>query len=153
MYAITQTIGWSDLDANHHMRSPAYLDKVANMRMAFFADNGFPVSEIFRAGLGPVVVRDEVEYFKEIGFMQVITITLAIAGMSTDGSRFIMHNEFIREDGRLCATVRSSGSWIGITSRKRMAPPAALLTVMMSLPQTADFITLGIDGKNIAATP
>jgi len=37
--------GWRDLDANAHMGNTAYLDKSVDVRMMYFADHGFPMSE------------------------------------------------------------------------------------------------------------
>ena len=37
-------------------------------------------------------MKDEVEYCKEVGLQQLITITYAIAGLSEDGSRFLRAN-------------------------------------------------------------
>jgi hypothetical protein len=32
--------GWGDMDFNSHMRNTAFLDKSADVRMMFFAENG-----------------------------------------------------------------------------------------------------------------
>ena len=47
--------GWGDMDFNSHMRNTAFLDKSADVRMMFFAENGFPTSEFMRRSLGPVI--------------------------------------------------------------------------------------------------
>jgi len=57
---------WGDMDFNAHMRNTAFLDKAADVRMMFFAENGFPMSEFLRLRLGPVVMKDEVEYRREV---------------------------------------------------------------------------------------
>ena len=80
------------MDFNSHMKNTAFLDKAADVRMMFFAENGFPVGEFSRLRLGPVVMKDEVEYRKEVGLLQEITVTLALAGHSDDGSRFLLQN-------------------------------------------------------------
>ena len=53
--------GWGDMDFNAHMRNTAFLDKSADVRMMFFAENGFPTSEVMRRSLGPVSLMDELE--------------------------------------------------------------------------------------------
>src|SRR3712207_5226436 len=88
--------GWGDMDFNAHMRNTAFLDKSADVRMLFFAENGFPMAEFMRRKLGPVVMKDELEYFKEIRLLEELRVTLAIAGLADDGSRFLMRNEFWR---------------------------------------------------------
>lgn len=142
MYSKTLIAGWADMDFNSHMKNTAFLDKSADVRMMFFSENGFPMGEFSRLRLGPVVMKDEVEYRKEVSLLQEITVTLAIAGHSDDGSRFLLRNEIFRLDGTLCARVTSSGGWLDLTARKLVAPPGALHDAMKSLPQTDDFAVL-----------
>ena len=40
MYEKTLIAGWGDMDFNSHMRNTAYLDKSADVRMMYFAENG-----------------------------------------------------------------------------------------------------------------
>ena len=142
MYAKTLIAGWGDMDFNSHMRNTAFLDKSADVRMMFFAENGFPVQEFSRLKLGPVIMKDEVEYQKEVGLLQEIKVTLALAGLSVDGSRFILRNEILHPDGKLCARVTSTGGWLDLAVRKLAAPPGNLLTTLQSLPHTSDFAPL-----------
>ncbi len=131
--------GWGDMDFNSHMRNTAFLDKSADVRMMFFSENGFPMEEFFRRRLGPVVRKDEIEYFKEVRLLEELRVTLAIAGLAGDGSRFLLRNEFWRADGQLAAKVTSAGGWLDLSLRKLVAPPEALLSALRSLPQTEDF--------------
>lgn len=142
MYTKTLYAGWADMDFNSHMRNTAYLDKAADVRMMFFAENGFPVQEFSRLKVGPVIMKDEVEYRSEVGLLQEIRVTLACAGLSDDGSRFVLRNEILRPDGKLCARVTSAGGWLDLGARKLVAPPPALLSTMSSLDRTDDFAML-----------
>lgn len=142
MYAKTVYAGWGDMDFNAHMKNTAFLDKSADVRMMFFAGHGFPAAEFSRLRLGPAVMKDEVEYRKEVGLLQEMTVTLALAGHAGDGSRFVLRNEILRADGALCARVSTTGGWLDLASRKLVAPPAALLAAMNSLPRTSDFAVL-----------
>jgi acyl-CoA thioester hydrolase len=142
MYAKTLFAGWGDMDFNGHMKNTAFLDKSADVRMMFFAENGFPVDEFARLRLGPAVMKDEVEYRKEVNLLQQITVTLAMAGHSEDGSRYMLRNEFLRADGTLCARVTSTGGWLDLAQRKLVVPPEALHQTMRSLSQTGDYTVL-----------
>jgi acyl-CoA thioester hydrolase len=124
------------------MRNTAFLDKSADVRMMFFSENGFPMGEFVRAGLGPVIMKDEVEYHREVGLLQELAVTLAMAGISDDGSRWLMRNDFLRPDGKLAARVTSGGGWLDLRARKLAVPPPALLQALRSLPRTDDFQTL-----------
>src|SRR5438034_198989 len=55
------------MDFNGHMANTAYLNLAADVRMAFFAEHGFPPSEFRKLALGPVVRKEELEYFREVG--------------------------------------------------------------------------------------
>lgn len=142
MYSKTLYAGWADMDFNSHMRNTGFLDKAADVRMMFFAENGFPTSEFARLRLGPVIMKDEVEYHKEVRLLQEITVTLEVAGMSDDASRFVLRNAVMLPDGKLCGRVTSTGGWLDLSARKLVAPPADLLAAMLSLPKTDDFVAL-----------
>jgi acyl-CoA thioester hydrolase len=131
--------GWGDIDFNSHMRNTAYLDKAVDVRMLFFAEHGFPVVEFQRLRFGPVVMRDEVEYFREIGLLQTMKVNLMLAALAEDGSRFRMRNEFVRGDGKRAAVVNTDGGWLDLTARKLITPPTALFEVLRTLPRTGDF--------------
>ena len=142
MYSKPMIAGWGDMDFNAHMKNTAFLDKSADVRMMFFSENGFPMAEFSRLKLGPVIMKDEVEYQKEVGLLQEITVTMAIAGLSPDGSRFQIRNEIFRSDEKLCARVTSTGGWLDLSARKLVAPPAALLSALQTLEKTAGFLVL-----------
>ena len=142
VYSKTLLASWADMDFNSHMRNTAFLDKSADVRMMYFAENGFAASEFSRLRLGPVVMKDEVEYRKEVHLLQEITVTFATAGQSEDGSRFLIRNEIFALDGTLCARVTSSGGWLDLSARKLVPPPEALRNAMNSLARTSDFTVL-----------
>ncbi|KGM54495.1 thioesterase [Lysobacter daejeonensis GH1-9] len=142
MYTKTLYAGWADMDFNSHMKNTAYLDKAADVRQMYLIENGFPIEEFLRLRIGPVVMKDEVEYFSEIHLQQRISVTYAIAGHSLDGSRFLLRHEVFRPDGKLSARVTSLGGWLNLVERKLVAPPPLLLDAMNSLERTDDFTVL-----------
>ncbi len=142
MYTKTLYAGWADMDFNSHMKNTAYLDKTADVRQMHLMENGFPIEEFLRLRIGPVLMKDEVEYFREVGLQQQITLTYALAGHAPDGSRFTLRHEIFRPDGQLSARVTSAGGWLDLAARKLIAPPPALLAAMNSLEHTADFAVL-----------
>ncbi len=141
MYQRTMIAGWGDMDFNAHMRNTAYLDKSADLRMMYFADSGFSMSEFMRLRLGPVVKKDEVEYFKEFKLLDELVVTLSLAGLSNDGSRMKLRNEFFRGDV-LAARVTSSAGWLDLATRKLTCPPDDLLACLRALDRSDDFTDL-----------
>ena len=117
MYSKTLYAGWADMDFNSHMANTAYLDKTADVRQKYLAEHGFPVEEFSRLRIGPVVRKDEVEYFAEVGLQEEIVVTYALAGHAPDGSRFLLRHEIFRADGKpeLLHTLNGSGLAVGRT--------------------------------------
>ena len=142
MYTKTLYAGWGDMDFNSHMKNTAYLDKSADVRQMYLIEHGFPVEEFLRLQIGPVIQKDELEYFKEVRLQEAITVTYALAGHAPDGSRFLLRHEIFRGDGELSARVTSAGGWMHLVERRLVAPPPALLAAMSSLDKTSDFAVL-----------
>jgi len=137
-YAKEFVAGWGTMDFNGHMANTAYLDLAADVRMAFFSEHGFPPSEFRRLAIGPGIRKDEVEYFREVGLHDTVTITYAVLAMSPDGARFVVENE-IWLAGERAARVRSTGGWLDLKARKLVAPPPALLAAFLQVPRAPDF--------------
>jgi acyl-CoA thioester hydrolase len=135
----TLVAGWRDMDYNSHMANTAYLDRAADVRMMYFAENGFTVDDMLRMKIGPVIMKDEIEYYREVKLLQEIRVSLAIAGLAPDGSRFMLRNEFAHADGTRCAVITSTGGWLDLNLRKLIAPPSALHAAMEGLPRTGSF--------------
>ena len=108
-FAISSFAAWADMDANAHMANVAYLSKCVDARMSFFKQHGFEVGEFTRRRIGPVVRRDELEYFREVGLLEPITVTLELAGLAPDGSRFRLRNEVLNGEGKVAARITSEG--------------------------------------------
>lgn len=133
---------WSDMDANGHMRNTAYLDKAVDVRHMFMNDSGFAPAEFMRLGVGPIVMKDELNYFKELRLQQAMEVTLELAGSSVDGSRFLLRHEVTRDDGTLSARITSTGGWLDLAERTLVRPPPAILAAMEKLGKTSDFAVL-----------
>lgn len=132
-------VGWGNVDFNGHLGNTSFLDLAVDVRMFFFAENGFPVQEFQRQRFGPVILKDEIEYFKEMYLLDKIRITFQGAGLSEDASRFRIRNEFFREDGKLSARLTTAGGWLSFETRKLIVPPKELADVMKTLARTEDF--------------
>jgi acyl-CoA thioester hydrolase len=140
-------VRWADLDFNAHMKNTAYLDLAPDVRMMFFAENGFPMREFERLRIGPVILRDELEYHRELKLLESVTVDLVLAGMSEDGSRFRIRNHFFRQDGKMAARVTSLGGWLDLEARKLIVPPESLLQALLAMPRSDDFETLPASQK------
>ena len=138
-FSISSVAGWADMDANAHMANVAYLNKCVDSRMSFFTHCGFPATEFARRRIGPVVRRDEIDYYREIALLEPITVTLALGGCAADGSRFRLVQEVLRADGKVAARIRTEGGWLDLEARKLIAPPPEIMTALQRLPRSDDF--------------
>jgi acyl-CoA thioester hydrolase len=132
-------VGWAQVDFNGHLGNTSFMDLAVDVRMFFFAENGFPIQEFQRQRFGPVILKDEIEYYKEMYLLDKIRITFQGAGISEDASRFKIRNDFFREDGKLAARLNTTGGWLSFETRKLRVPPIELADAMRSLARTDDF--------------
>jgi acyl-CoA thioester hydrolase len=135
----TLHVSWNHLDANGHMANTAYLDMAVDVRFLYFTSCGFSPAQFLASAIGPVVRRDEVDYFRELRMLQPVRVSLLIAGLSDDASRFRLVNEFRREDGELCARLTTQGGWLDIRARKLVVPPEKLTEAMRGLERTEGY--------------
>jgi acyl-CoA thioester hydrolase len=152
-YAREFRAGWGSMDFNGHMANTAYLDLAADVRVAFFAEHGFPPAEFRRLAIGPVVQKDEVEYFREVGLFDTVTVTYAVLAMSADGARFVVENEIWLASDTRAARVRSTGGWLDLRARKLIAPPPALLAALEAVPRPTGFQLLPSRGDGAKPAP
>jgi len=129
LYEKTLYARWGDMDFNGHMRNTAFLDASADVRMFFFDANGFSMREFERLRIGPVILRDELEYFRELRLLEPVRVTLSAREVQADG-RFILINEFFRPDGQRAARVTSHGGWLDL-DRRRMTPPPDAVRLLL----------------------
>jgi acyl-CoA thioester hydrolase len=131
--------GWGEMDYNAHMGNTAYLDLSADTRLMYFEASGFSAADFEHEEIGPVVLRDLIEYKAEIRLQEEFSVSLELAGISHDGSRFRLRNTFTRTDGRVAAVVTTDAGWLSLERRKLVAPPRRLLSAMNRLTRTDDY--------------
>jgi acyl-CoA thioester hydrolase len=132
---------WSEMDFNQHMRNAAYLAASEDCRMSFLAERGFPLSELRRRRIGPVVVEDRLVYKQELGLLDRFSVDLALAAITRDGRRMKVRDTVRRDgDGALAAIVESVVLWFDLDARRPSPPPEDLRAVWLSLARTEDFV-------------
>lgn len=138
-YSRTFELRWSDADANGHIRHTVYAELGAEVRIAFLRDAGFDWKAFSAAGIGPVLLREQLDYLHEIGMGERVTIDLAAVGLSPDGGRWILRHDVYKQDGALAARVVVTGGWIDLAARRLTTPPEALARHMAELARADDF--------------
>jgi acyl-CoA thioester hydrolase len=138
-FEIKLEVRWDDLDANRHARNTAFSEFASTARFHLLVAHGFDQTRLERMRFGPVMMREDIRYRRELFFGEVITVRVHAAGLSADGSHWRVYQEVLRPDGKDAATLSIQGGWIQLDDRKLVAPPEELAAVLASLPRTADF--------------
>jgi acyl-CoA thioester hydrolase len=131
-----------DLDLNRHLTSPKYLEYAIHTRFAAMGELGV-LRLLEAAKQAPVVFRDELEYRRELRAMDRVTVSIELAALSGDASRWRLRHEFVRSDGVLSARIRTDGAWLDLRTRKLVVPSAELAEGFARLHHTEDFESLG----------
>lgn len=143
----TFVAGWGDMDFNAHMANTSFLHLCGTVRMMFFAEHGFSMERFYALRMGPVILRDELDYFREMRLLETVRVTLELAGLSEDGKRFRLRNEFFADDGTRAARVTSTGGWMDLDARRLVAPPAEFGELFARMRRSEDFEVVASRGK------
>jgi len=133
------TTKWADFDANRHMRHTAYNDYAAECRVRYFKASNLDVINFEKLNFGPILFKEETNFYREISLSQDVTVNIKLQGMSPKGERFKMVHQIFREDGILAAEVKIYGAWLNLETRKLMVPPKEALDSLNGLVRTSDF--------------
>ncbi len=141
-FDFSHRIRWSDVDANRHMRNTAFSEIAIDARLAFLAVHGCKAEEFERRQFGPVLMREDIRYRREVFLDEVISVRVSAAGLSEDASHWSVHHEFVRADGKTSATLVATGGWIDLNERKLIIPYNAAANALRRLEHGPDFIVL-----------
>ena len=132
-------VRWADIDANRHMRHSAYYDYAAHLRVQLLESIGMDVETLSRLQIGPVLFREEAIFHREIGMNERITVNIKLKRSRKDGSRWTFVHEFIKDNGKVAATVTVDGAWLDLAKRKLTALPEQFLDAIFNIPHCEDF--------------
>lgn len=133
------SIRWSDLDANRHVKNTVFSELATHARFRVLESRGFGQKKFESLRLGPVMIREEIRYRRELLLGDRVTVGVLFAGLSDDGSHWEVVQEVIRHDGKEAASLIIDGGWIDLDARKLIMPPSDLLELIQAVPRTANF--------------
>jgi acyl-CoA thioester hydrolase len=125
-FSRTFSIRWADCDANGHLRNTCYSEYAIEVRMAFLAAHGLGLADLKRLGVGPVLLREEIDYLRECHMGEVVTVDFKVLGESPDQARFKMVHEVFKPDGKRAARLVVHAGWMDMKARRLAAPPEEL---------------------------
>ncbi len=131
---------WSQIDANVHLRHSAYADFCAQARSNMLNKLGLSLTEFSRMKIGPILFREELTYYREIGLDEHIQVTVEISKFNRKNSRFSFRHEVIKENGVRAAVVVVDGAWMNLLERKLTSVPDNWLSVLDKIPRSEDYV-------------
>jgi acyl-CoA thioester hydrolase len=138
-YAKSYELRWSDADANGHVRHSVYSELGAEVRIAWLREGGFPWKRFEELGVGPVLLREELVYRREIGLGERVRVDLVALGLSPDGARWRLRHDIHREDGSLAGSVTVLGGWLDLAARHLVVPPEPLAALLRDTGRAPEF--------------
>ncbi len=132
-------IRWADIDANRHLRHSAYYDYAASARIEILSSAGLTLHKLEELAIGPVLLREEAIFRREIRFEDVIRISTELLKATKDYTRWTIRHEIEKQDGTRAAIINIDGAWIDMNKRKFAAPDAFVMGIFDSLPKSSDF--------------
>ena len=132
-------IRWADCDANGHLRNTCYSEYAIEVRMAYLASHGFGLKDFREHGVGPVLIREEIDYLRECHMGEELTVGFTSLGLSPLGTRFKVGHEITRPDGKVAARLVIHGGWMDMKARRLAPPPEVLRKIMEGVPHAEGF--------------
>jgi len=131
---------WSQIDANVHLRHSAYADFCAQARSNMLNQMGLSLDEFNKRKIGPVLFREELTYFREIGLDERIKVSVEITKYNTKNTRFSFKHEIFKENGIRAALVVVDGAWMNIIERKLTMIPEEWKEILQKIPKSTDYV-------------
>jgi acyl-CoA thioester hydrolase len=131
-------VRWSDLDPNFHMLHSKYYDLGAFVRMCYFIENNITPESLQAHRIGPILLREECVFRKEIKFGDKVEIDFHLIKAKANFSRWSIVHQITR-NGELAATLQVDGAWIDMDKRKMAIPPNEYTLVFEKMPKIDGF--------------
>jgi len=141
-YSRTYETRWSDLDANGHVNYSAYIDAAGDLRYRFFWEHDFPPEKFQALGIGPVYTAIHAQFLREVRLGEAVTITFALSGLSRQGSRWKVHHDILKSNGKKAVGLEIEGAILNLTTRKPAFPTPELMQTFSLIPYAEDFEVL-----------
>ncbi len=138
-YKVQFTTRWSDFDANLHMRHTAYNDYAAEVRLRYFNEAGWTMQRLAKEGIGPVLLREETSFLKEINIGEDISATMELDASSDDFRKWKFKHIIYNKDNEVSAEITVFGGWIDLKKRKLTTPSKELIDFCNSFEKSENF--------------
>ena len=124
-------VRWSDCDANQHMRHSAYADFCAHTRVGYMIKVGMTQEWLKQQGLGPVLFKEETEYFRELFMGEMVEVTVEMGEPTGSAKSVQLVQNIYRQNGELAARHKAVFGWFSMTERKVVELPGLVKQHML----------------------
>jgi acyl-CoA thioester hydrolase len=138
-FTINVQVRWSDFDPNYHLRHSVYYDWGALCRIEFFNTVGFTTDIMQQHKLGPVILREECVFRKEIKSGDKITINFKALKAKKDFSRITLQHEIKKNGDMLSAVLTIDFAWMDTIRRKLTSLPGEIQQLLQKFPKAENF--------------
>lgn len=84
---------------------------------------------------------ETLSYRRELYLADQVTVTVELTALSSSGHRWGLQHRISRGE-ELAASVRLTGGWLSLDTRRLVAPPAELTAALSALPHSEDLAEL-----------
>ena len=123
LFDMPMSIRWADLDPNFHVMHSKYYEYGATCRMKFLMDNGLTTGWMQKNFLGPILLREECLFKKELTLKDELIIDLKAISVSENFSRWTLQHHIYKADRQLAAIINIDGAWMDIKLSTLAEPP------------------------------
>ena len=141
MEAIVQPVQvrWADLDPNFHLRHSVYYDWGAMCRIEYLNNAGLGWKRMQQLQIGPIILREECIFKKEIRPDDVVTIDINLVKAKKNYSRFTIRHKIKKEHGIISAILTVDIAWLNGITRKLAVLPEEDIKLLEHGPFADDF--------------
>jgi acyl-CoA thioester hydrolase len=141
-YSREFVLRWSDADPNGHVRHTVYPELGAEVRIGWLAEGGYDWKRFETERIGPVLLREEIDYLRELGLGERARMDLEALALSEDGGRWKLRHTLYKAGDEVAARVVVLGGWIDLDRRRLVPAPAALAQLLREASRAEGFETL-----------
>ena len=139
MYKIKIKTTWAHCDANAHVKNTAFSEFATHCRLTFFEEKEFPPRELAKHQIGPVIMREEVLFFREVSMMETVEVSCELQASTEDYAKFSFLHQVFKENGKKAAQLTVEGLWLDLSLRKATIPPDFLQKICAEIPKIENF--------------
>jgi acyl-CoA thioester hydrolase len=107
--------------------------------MSVLAAQGITMQNIQEHNIGPILLREECVFKRELKFGDEIEIRITLKKADSNYARWSFTNEIWKNGDTLAAIVTVDGAWMDIIKRRLAIPPPVFQDAFALIPRSVDF--------------